>query len=500
MSRNIFKKSKRTFIKDLRKEVIACCLLPKPNADKHRKTTNKISQNIWKTDPTGKLLQLMIEAIRKAKNIICVSSFLLNEKSLIEAMLDASNRGVRVYILTSELKIEEDLVDEDEISQKIREEHLKLLDKIAGKLLVRTAGHFHSKFIIIDPTDENNSIGFLLTANLKHKALLGTNELGVIIRGSPVYEFYELFCYAFWAESEHELLEPGRFRDVTGKEKINLPPLPTISFTTNKNTCLKQQILSIINNSKGELIISAYGFDDNYEIPDLILLQIQSGRKVIILAPPRPRIMNILKKFQEAGAEVFLNDYHHAKAILVRNNAHMEGFIFTANLTAKGLDNGFESGIVVSEDDLLELERILDEWINDFSFTLNTKVPIGDVMSKIRILENNSLIEKEVRPYLTVDLGEIEANSIFEIESAEPKSFPPPDPNEIGHEIRYEWTVIPPLLPNDAKRVKTDSELPLYEKKNQTYVLIKNEKELEIATQLSKTHHAKIVVEYKTFS
>jgi len=489
---------RRTFTQDLRKEIIPCCLIPRTNADGHRKKMKKISQNIWKTDPTGKLLQLMIEAIGKAQDIICVSSFLMNERSLIEAMLNASTRGVRVYLLTSELRIEDDL--EDEISQKFREEHLKLLDEIAGKLLVRTAGHFHAKFIIIDPSDENNAIGFLLTANLNHKALLGTNELGVIIRGKTVYEFYELFCYAFWNESEHELLEPGRFRDVIRKENINLPPLSTISFTTNKNTSLKHQIRSFINSSTGELIISAYGFDENYDISDLILQQIQNGRKVIILAPPRPKIMNILKDFQEAGAEVLLNDYHHAKAILVRNNAHKEGCIFTANLTAKGLDNGFESGMVVSEDDLLELERILNEWINEFSFVLKTNIPVGEIMGKILLPENNSLIEKEVKPYLTIDLSEIEANSVFEIESTEPKSFPHPDSSELGHEIRYEWTVIPPLLPKGAKRVKTDSELPLYKKKNQTYVVIKNEKEIELASQLSKTHHAKIVVEYKTLS
>jgi len=498
LSKTLFKKIKRTRIKNLRQELIECCLLPKSNTNELKEITNKISQNIWKTDPSGKLLQLMLDAIRKAREIICVSSFLINEKSLIQAMLDASKRGVRVYILTSELKIEEDLDDED--SQEDIKAHRALLDEIAGKLLVRTANHFHAKFILIDPTDEHNSIGFLLTANLNHKALLGTSELGLIIRGTPVHEFYELFCYAFWAESEHELLEPGRFRDVIRKEKITLPALSTITFTTKKKTSLKQQIRFLINNSHEELIISAYGFDENYEISDLILQQIQNGRKVIILAPTRQKIMNLLKRFHESGAEVLLNDHHHAKAILVRNHTSKKGVIFTANLTAKGLDSGFEAGMTVFGNDLLELERILDAWYTEFSFTLNTQVPLGNLSGKIQILENNTFVEKDVKPSLSIDLGEIEANNIFEMESTEPENFPHPNSNALGHEIRYEWTIIPPLLPPDAQRVKTNSDLPLYKRKNHTYVLIKNEKEIKKAKELSKVHRAKIVVAPKALS
>lgn len=497
MSDSSFKRLKKFQIKNLRKEIIKCCLIYRDVPEFDKINSNKFSQNVFETESSGALLKQMIDAIERAEDIICVSTFLINERSLTDAMLNATSRGVRVYILTSELNIESESEDDDEISQKNREEHLKLLDEIAGKILVRTANHFHSKFLIIDPNTYDNSIGFLLTANLKNKALFGNGEIGIILRGAAVYELYEQFCYGFWKESEHELLEPGRLRDVIRKSHIQLPELFTISYTTNETTKLKQEIISLITNSIGELIISSFGFEEDYEITNLILNEIRNDRRVIILAPNRPKIMNTLKRFREEGAEVLIREYHHAKAILVKTNEYKEGLIFTANLTSEGLENGFESGIKVYKEDTLELEKILLNWYQNFPLILKVNVNVGDILGKILFFENYNLIEKEIKPTIIKNLGEIQAESIYDMESTEPLNFPELDSDEICHEIRYEWTVIPPILPKDAKKIKNDSELPFFEWKRQKFILITNKSELKTAEELAPKNKAKIVVDYK---
>jgi len=494
LSRVHFKKIERILTKDLRNEIVECCLIPREKSKTRKIFTKKLSQNVWRTEKNGAFLNLMVDAINKADETIGVSSFLIDDNILIQALVNASKRGVRVYLLTSEQKIEADSEHDDFISLKTREEHLKLLDDLAGLILVRTADHFHSKFILIDPMNEKKSVGFLLTANLKKKPLLGTNELGVMLKGKTVQELFELFCHAFWTESEHELFEPGRFKVVIRKQGIQLPPISHLLYTNKSSTNLKDNIISFIKNTSGDLLISSYGFDDNYELTNLIIKQIRNGRNITILAPTRPRLIETLRKFQEAGAEVLLNDYHHAKAILVLNNTQIKGLIFTANLTSKGLDTGFETGFNVQNDDLLELERIFREWRDEFSYSLKTNVPLGEIRDSVQIFENGSLVKKEIQSHIIIDLGEIEAESLSSMESTSPK-IPLVNPsNQLGYEIHYKWTVVPPVLPKQAKKVKEENGLPIYQQKNQKFILVSNERELKKATQLAKKYHAKIVV------
>ena len=90
-----------------------------------------------------------------SKEIICVSSFLIEDSAFTDSLLKATDRGVRVYLLTAreeELKADStEIVDEKKKNNRGTQ---NFLDKIAGKIIVRTSPDFNSKFVIFDPKSE----------------------------------------------------------------------------------------------------------------------------------------------------------------------------------------------------------------------------------------------------------------------------------------------------------------------------------------------------------
>lgn len=104
------------------------------------------------TSSTTNLDDVLQKMADKTSDTICVSSFLIQEGRFTDAMLRAVRRGVRSYILTA--REEELKMSPEELGEKKGEAiegHKRLLDAFAGKVLVRTAPHFHAKFVLFDP-------------------------------------------------------------------------------------------------------------------------------------------------------------------------------------------------------------------------------------------------------------------------------------------------------------------------------------------------------------
>ncbi len=139
----------------------------------------KGSNRLTVTGPDGQLRKKLIELIQSCQQMVCISSFLLADREIIEAVIEISKTGRRAYILTaSEVQLRNESKTDSEFDQSRLIEHLKILDSLAGKVLVRTGENFHSKFLLVDPTG-NHPKGFLLTANLTSEALLRNVELGI---------------------------------------------------------------------------------------------------------------------------------------------------------------------------------------------------------------------------------------------------------------------------------------------------------------------------------
>ena len=314
----------------------------------------------------------IIDAIYSSREIICVSSFLLADREVIDALLVASSIGKRVYVLTaSEVQLRNESKADNEFDQDRLKDHLQIMQELAGRVLVRTWENFHSKFLIVDPNDENAK-GFLFTANLTSEALVRNVELGVELTPFEARDLFRQFLIGFWRESTSELLDSGSIDKVKKRENIKLNIPSEMLCTTGQIQTIKQGLSELISRAKSEIIVSTYGIQLQHEITQELLMAVQSGKKVRILARPRSNksTMDALLAMLEAGAEVRGHPWLHAKCVIVDTDVGWSGLVMTSNIEQTGLDKGFESGIQLRSDDAEALKKILEDWWDNFPYAL----------------------------------------------------------------------------------------------------------------------------------
>ena len=452
---------------------------------------------------TGKkkyLRNKIIEYIDSAKNFVCLCSFILTETEIISSLKKASQRGVRVYILTAP----EHQLTRENSEADIRQDEIKKHKEILGELtyttLTRTAPHLHSKFLIVDPKSEDAK-GILSTANFSERELTENPDIGVILSKSEIQDLFKQFIRAFWKESERELLEKGNLTAIgQSPYSADVLALPTDLLITMKDSyTLKEKILEIltqINPESDKLIISIYSIKDSYEITEKILDFVNQGGSVTLLTRARPINIPALIKLQKKGARVLIHDRVHGKVIIVKGKS-TKSVLMTANLTELGLESGFETGLLLDEKDTAHLNQIIATWIGKFPLEFLSKSKLKDLPNKGYFFdEKDGKTSFTIHPETTNKLGKFIARSLELMNDKKPSHFP--DVNVSGIYYRkcvYEWEVEPPTLPNSAKKdLESKEEFEIYRTKKNKYIVISDTKHLKKAEKLAKDFNAKIVL------
>lgn len=409
----------------------------------------RISEKLFVPGKEKILLREVLSLIDNAKDKICLASFLISDRELVDALLKATQRGIDIYLLTaSEAKLESEPAEDNEFEKKTVEEHKILLDKLAGKVLVRTAHHLHTKFVITDPNGEHPQ-GFILTSNLTTEALTRNQEIGVKISGNEVKDLFQQFCTGFWNESERELLETGKLSVVSETMKGYVPESFTssrICCTTSKMNTIQESIVKLINDSQGELWACAFGFQQENKVMEALVAASKKGRKVTTLARPRPHIgsRDALLSIVQQGGNVYGLDWLHAKCVVASVNGKYAAVVMTANIEDRGMDKGFETGIMLDEKEAEKLKVLMEYWTMQAQYHLVNKIRRGDVNGKVKLWERDKLIEKLVEPEYERNMGTMQAKVGKDIATARPKSFPlPPDNTKLYHVHRYIWKALP---------------------------------------------------------
>lgn len=460
------------------------------------KETEKVSiteSRIIQTEKNGVLRNKLLQYIYSAEEMICVSSFIIADQSIIQALTKATEKGVRVYLLTaSEIHLFKDSPYESNFEQKRIKEHKQFLDNIAGKILVRTGQNLHSKFILVDPKTPNPR-GLLLTANITSEALTRNLELGVTLYPNEVTDLFKQFLIGFWNESESELLEPGSItKTKQWNKKITEPE--TILFTASNTTTIRNEIERLLTSAQSEIILSTYGIDLNHTITQKLLQSVRTGTKVTLLVRPRPNTKNMeaLIALADQGAKIIGHPWLHSKAIVVDTSVGWSGLVMTANIEQHGLDDGFETGIKLNHQDSTRLHEILVTWANNGPTKLMVNKTLGDQIGTIGTWKNQTFVDQSIKKEKTIELGELTVPSFEQILTYEPKFLPPNESNQRFHHIRYTWTNTPPKLPNGAK--KLNGQENLYKHKNNLYLLAQNPTQIESELEAAKKLNAKLVV------
>ena len=418
------------------------------------------ASNLLRVGLNHRLRNALLQTIEQAHEVVQIASFLMADDKIADALVKAATRHVRVYLLTaSEEKLQHIPEEETEFDNMMVEKHKKLLNRLnKNNVVVRTAPHFHAKFLLADPCGSNPQ-GWLSTANF-NLALQKGVELGIALPVEGAKVLADWFNWAFWKEAEHELLEEGHL--AVPKPPPAQPTKPdntSLIVVTTKETdkSLQSTLLNIIQDAKEKLFVSSYAFAENHQVVQALIEKANQGLPVVVFTRPRPKMAKAFATLAQAGISIVAHDKLHAKGVL----SETAGVVMTANMDEEGLDKSFEVGMVLDESTRTALYNTFQDWQGEFPWQYaQAALPanhLGEFCPAKHKLPGRGDPIHEVVEEITVTLPDVVAKSALALDKAPDPPFPASPPTDkFPQKIRYEWKVVPPKLPPDAKEYKRE--------------------------------------------
>lgn len=327
------------------------------------KSTEQSNLSVIESGEQKILFPQIINAIDKAQKFVCLQSFLFQDSAIIDSLLKAVQRNVKVFVLSSAEARLKDRIEEE--TDFIKANYIQLIDKkFRNHFVHRTAENFHAKYILIDP--KTNPKGFICTNNFTENGFAKNPELAVELNKEQCEELFNVFVYHFWEYSTDEQTATNEFDKVKPANKFSLPNLHHILLTSpnTQNNSLNDTLVKTAKTAKKSISLSTFQLDKNTELVKVVLDKAKQGIEVSLFCRPIERQFNEqLKELLEAGVQIYFHSLIHAKSLLIDEK---DGFVFTANLTENGLENGLEVGVKLSEQQTEDLNKIQTNWKKDF--------------------------------------------------------------------------------------------------------------------------------------
>jgi len=355
------------------------------------KSTEKEKLSVIESGEGKVLLSKIIKAVDSAKQMVCLQSFLIQDTEIIDTLIKAvEERDVKVFVLSSaEARLKETIEEEEDF---IKANYIALLDnKFRNHFIHRTAENFHGKYILIDPTTKPK--GFVCTNNFTENGFTKNPELAVELSSEQCEELFKVFVYHFWEHSTDEQSASNEFAKVKPINKFSLPKLENILLTSpnNKNNSLNKSLLAAVNNAKLTISFSTFLIDKSIELVKAIADKAKQNISVTLFCRPIEKQFNEqLKELLEAGVQIYFHPLTHSKSLLIDGK---DGFVFTANLIASGLENGFEVGVKLNVEQTKDLATIHQSWQENFPSKAINVANVKD-LKEIQIFKDRKLTTK----------------------------------------------------------------------------------------------------------
>lgn len=397
------------------------------------------------------LPRTLIAMIEGAREVVMVASFLLADEQLAAAMLAASDRGVRVYALTaSEHRVSAGLREDEEESRQA-DDHRRLLARLAGRVVVRTAEHLHAKFVVVDPLTTPR--GVVSTANF-NRALWDSVELGVEVSATVAQALAQLFSWVFWKEASRELVDGNKLLSVaTPPAEPRYDGAPGLHTTRRGDRGLGDECLRMVEGATKVIRLAAFTLDPDHPITSLLIAKKKAGLDVAVFVRPRTANRVAVERLEANGVVVYGHPKLHAKAIYTDRDA----LIMTANVAPHGLESGFEVGVALDVTQRARLRATFEAWATGNGFQrFKTDVRCSDVLGEVLTgADGGGRIQVLARKAHV--LPRVEARSALDLDDApEPKLVPP---DVFAHHIDFSWEVHAPRLPAKAREILRDGDL-----------------------------------------
>jgi phosphatidylserine/phosphatidylglycerophosphate/cardiolipin synthase-like enzyme len=442
-----------------------------------------------------KLHDRIIEIISTTRDVLCVSSFIIQESDIFREIVKCTERGVRVYILTSAETQISDSMDDDTLYEERKEAARELLNSLGTKALLKSGENLHSKFILSDPKSNPRAMTF--TFNITIRAMNKNLEIAVELSSSAAFELYRQFIIGFWVVSKRILTSfPNKMGSLEAtrehSEFADLTYIPNeIKWTVNQQTLIRDELLDMISKSENSISISSWTFDISHPIAVELIKKAKNGITVTVFTRPNPANLEFMKEIVKNNGQVYCHHLLHGKSIVVDGSL---GMIMTANISKHGMDQGFETAVVLNENQVNILNQIHKEWKARVEYVSFKDRKLGEIDDRYLDLSRN--LEEKNPPVARkdIDKGEIKVSNIEDYFDGNLIT----NQNNIDRDAlvtKYVAVLIPPKLPKDAVMLKNEPErrLEVYESHKKYYVCIKEKEELEEARKIAKKFNAKIV-------
>lgn len=354
------------------------------------KSTEKENLSVLESGEQKVLLSKILKAVDGAKECICMQSFLIQDTALIDALMKAVERQVKVFVLSSaEARLKETIEEETDF---IKGNYIQLLEtKFKNHFIHRAAENFHGKYILIDPNKKPK--GFICTNNFTENGFTKNPELAIELNVEQCEDLFKVFVYHFWEHSTDEQIATNEFDKVKPANKFTLPKLKNILLTSPNIKCnsLNDTLLKVVSKAKKSISLSTFLLDKNTEIVKAISEKAKQGIEVTLFCRPLERQFNEqLKGLLEIGVQIFFHPLTHAKSLLVDSK---DSFVFTANLVANGLEKGLEVGVNLDEQQTADLIKIHESWKANFPARALQTAYIKD-LKEVEVFKDGKLTKK----------------------------------------------------------------------------------------------------------
>lgn len=476
----------------IKKEYVTTQMLPA-----EFKLSNRVIFPIPSADKEA-LVKYLTNMVNQATDLICLSSYMIQKSDLTNALLSAAKRGVRVYILTAgEEELERLDTDIDDVEKEKVEGYKILLNTMAGQVLIRTAKHFHAKFLIVDTKTEKRK-GVMMTCNATVDAMTGRNlEVAITLNSSEIVSFFAQFTRAFWLEAKHELMTAGKLDDILEHPKSIFFQQVTHPATLSGYLTLQERVKSLIETAEKTVIVTGWSFGANHPILESLAKASERGVTVKVFTRIAFGNTESLIALVTKWVTVQGHDRYHAKMVIVDSN---KALLMTSNFTEKGLDSGFETGIELQADEIQILSAIINQWEHLCEWKLCHNMTLKAATAQIRkkntsnkkmdIIEVNNSTTKEITPHYITSLNNMQYK--ISLDAFNPNRAAS---SKLFKQVTYTWRSIPPVLPKRAQPVqKAKEKLPVYRlPSGETFVTVKNWEDIQTAEPIATRLKAKIV-------
>lgn len=443
------------------------------------------------------LTQRIRSIISGAEDFICLSSFIIQDSEIIDEIKKSYSRGVRVYILTSAEVNADDPAEEIEGTVEDRKiAGRKLLADLGGKTLIKTGENLHSKFILSDPLTKPR--GMMFTANLTVRAINQNLELAVELSREEVLELYRQFLIGFWVVAARTLSLSGdagnslkaarNYPKFAGKEYTP----KEIRWTIGTRCLIKEEVLDAIASAKESISLSAWTIDLTHPVAKSLIEKLSAGIEVTIFTRSHPKNIEFINEIIKKGGKVYCHPLLHAKSLIVDNRYAM---VMTANIAKLGLDEGFETGVILKAKQIMVLKNIHEEWKKRAKYISESQVKLVEIKRGRLDLENKLAFIEPPKEMKEVDHGKIYVKNL---ESYFRKVW---DTDKIQKDytaikIKHKAILLPPLLPPGAKKLELPEKgnVDVYELKKQKFICIKTPDQLSEGKELASKLGGQVVL------